>query len=103
MSSMYENWARQSSEEFSAAETICIATSFFAGLSRLTPLLGGAVVGEVVGVVPPPGSVHFWLAPVPQVQICSRLPLAELLPVASRHLPEPVLISVPLAPAVHFW
>jgi hypothetical protein len=91
------------SEEFSAAETICIATSFFAGLSRFTPLLGGAVVGAVVGVEVPPGSVHFWLAVLPQVQICRRLPLAELLSVASRHLPEPLLTSVLPVPAVHFW
>src|SRR5882672_7974989 len=30
--------------------------------------------------------VHFWLAVPAQVQICSRVPLVELLPVASRHL-----------------
>src|SRR3954451_6715391 len=67
------------------------------------PVVGGGVVGPVVGGgVVPPGSVHFWLAVPAQVQICSWLPLAELLSVASRHLPEPVLTSVPLA-AVHFW
>src|SRR3982751_3224475 len=98
MSSMYENWARQSSDEFSAAETICIATSFFAGLSRFTPLPGGVVVG-VVGVGVPPGRVHFWLAPVLQPQICRRVPLAVLCPGTSRHLPEPVLIRVPPEPA----
>ena len=37
-----------------------------------------------------------------QVQICSRVPLALLLPVASRHLPDPVLTRVPLL-KVHFW
>ena len=43
------------------------------------------------------GRVHRWLAPPVQVQICRRVPSAELTPVASRHLPEPTLISwVPL-------
>jgi hypothetical protein len=41
------------------------------------------------------------LAAAVQVQICSWLPLAELWPVASRHLPEPVFTRVPLL-AVHF-
>src|SRR5882724_7818847 len=36
MSSMYLNWARQSSEEFSALETSFIAISFLAGSSRPT-------------------------------------------------------------------
>lgn len=31
-------------------------------------------------------TVHFWLAPPEHDQICNRVPLAELLPVASRHL-----------------
>ena len=37
----------------------------------------------------------------PQVQICNRAPFAVLRSVTSRHLPEPVLTSVPLL-AVHF-
>lgn len=32
------------------------------------------------------GAFHFWLAAPVQVQICSRVPSAELLPVTSRHL-----------------
>ena len=31
-------------------------------------------------------TVHFWLAAPVQVHICSRVPVAELPPVASRHL-----------------
>src|SRR5690349_7661410 len=38
------------------------------------------------GVVSPLGAVHFWLAAPVQVHIWSRVPLAELPPVASRHL-----------------
>jgi hypothetical protein len=58
-------------------------------------------VGDGVGVVAP-GRVHCWFAPPVQVQICNGVPSAELTPVASRHLPEPVLTSwVPLV--VHFW
>lgn len=46
--------------------------------------------------------VHCWLAPPVQVQICSRVPSADDTPVASRHLPELVLMScVPLT--VHDW
>ena len=62
----------------------------------------GAVVGGVVGGVLPPGSVHFWFEALVQDQICSRVPLAELWPVASRHLPEPVLIRAPSL-TDHFW
>src|SRR6266498_2712203 len=61
----------------------------------------GGTVGGVVGAVPP-GSVHCWLAPPVQLQICSWLPLAELQFVASRHFPEPVLTRAP-PDTVHFW
>jgi len=55
------------------------------------------------GVLPPPvGSVHSWLEAPVQDQICSWVPLAEDLSVASRHLPEAVLTSSPLL-AVHCW
>jgi hypothetical protein len=47
------------------------------------------------------GRVHFWLAAVPQVQICNLVPSAELGPVASRHLPSDD--SVPPLPTVHCW
>src|SRR5918997_1653775 len=78
-----------------------MAMSFFAGSS--SGVLPGAVVAGVVGAgVPPPGSVHRWLAVSAQVQICSRVPLAELWPVASRHLPEDVLTRPP-PETVHFW
>src|SRR4051812_6067803 len=97
MSSMYLNWARQSSDEFSAAETICMATSFFAGSSRFLPL---GLVGGVVGV-DPPGMVQVWLLEFAQVQIWRRAPFAVLLSVTSRHLPDPLLISAPLD-TVHF-
>src|SRR5690349_4150861 len=61
-------------------------------------VVGGAVVG---GGVVPPGRFHCWFAPPVQSQICRRVPSAELTPVASRHLPDPVLMSwVPLT--VHF-
>src|SRR4051812_5441095 len=66
---------------------------------RNTPVVGGVVVG---GVVVPPGRIHFWLAVLAQVQICSAVPLAELWPVASRHLPEPVFTRLVAALAVHF-
>src|SRR3954466_3587044 len=98
MSSMYLNCARQFSEEFSAALTICIATSFLAGLSSGVPLAGGVLGG---GVPPPPGSVHRCFALPSQVQICSRVPSALLPSVTSRHLPEFALRSPPLWTA-HF-
>lgn len=44
----------------------------------------GALPGA--GSPPPAGTVHFWFAAPVQVQICRRVPLAELLPAASRHL-----------------
>ncbi len=76
-----------------------MATSFFAGSSRLVP--AGAVA---VGVgLPPPGRVHCWLLVPPQVQICSRAPFAVLRSVTSRHLPEAVLTRAPPLAAVHFW
>jgi hypothetical protein len=46
--------------------------------------------------------VHCWFAAPVQVQICNWVPFAELWPVASRHLPEPVLTSVP-PDGLHFW
>jgi hypothetical protein len=46
-------------------------------------------------------NVQVWFAAPLQDQICRRVPLAELGPVASRHLPEPVLTRLPLAPTVH--
>jgi len=55
----------------------------------------------VVGVVPP-DTFQVWFAPLLHVQICSRVPFAELPPLASRHLPDPVLTSAPLE-TVHFW
>src|SRR4051794_10242476 len=61
---------------------------------------GAAVVGG--GVVPPVGSVQAWLAAPVQDQICSWLPLAELWPVASRHLPDPALTRAP-PDEVHCW
>ncbi len=45
MSSMYLYWAFQSSEEFSALETIFIAISFFAGSSRLTAWTAAPAAG----------------------------------------------------------
>src|SRR5258705_5267883 len=65
-------------------------------------VVGGTVVGVGEGVVPPPGRTHCWLAPPPQSQICSRVPSAELGPVASRHLLDVGLISRP-ALATHCW
>lgn len=47
MSSMYAYCARQSSEEFSALETSCIAMSFLAGASR--PVESAAVLVVAVG------------------------------------------------------
>jgi hypothetical protein len=47
------------------------------------------------------GSVHFWLAPPVQSQICSRVPLAELGPVASRQRPDAGFTSEP-PDACHF-
>jgi hypothetical protein len=64
----------------------------------LTP---DGVVGGVVGVEPP-GRVQFWLAVAEHVQIWSRVPLALLLPVTSRHFPLPELTRV-LPETVHFW
>ena len=49
------------------------------------------------------GGSTVWLALPAQSQICSRVPLAELGPVASRHLPESGLTRLPFAPAVHCW
>src|SRR5690242_153684 len=67
------------------------------------PPVGPPVVAVGVGDgVPPPGSVHNWFAVPAQLQICSRVPSADDGPVASRHLPDPVLTSSPLL-AVHFW
>jgi hypothetical protein len=60
---------------------------------------------EVFSPLPPPlpdGVVHSWLEPPVQLHIWSWVPLAEEWPVASRHLPEPVLTSSPLL-TVHFW
>ncbi len=57
------------------------------------------------GVVPPPlaGAVHFWLAAPEQVQIWSRVPLAELLPVTSRHLLACGLTMSFAELTAHFW
>lgn len=57
-------------------------------------------------LVKPPGGayegrVQYWLAAPVQDQICSRVPLAELCPVASRHLPDCALTRVPFAPGCH--
>lgn len=49
------------------------------------------------------GAVHFWLAVPVHVQICSRVPLAELLPVASRHLSAPGLAMSRAAVTVQRW
>jgi hypothetical protein len=77
-----------------------MATSFFTGSSRWRPA-GAVVGGGVVGVPFPPGSAHVWLELFVQVQICKRAPFAVLRSATSRHLPDPVLTSVPLA-TVHF-
>jgi hypothetical protein len=42
------------------------------------------------------------LAPPPQVQVCNRVPSAELNPVASRHLLAPTLVMSWAAVTVHF-
>src|SRR5689334_24677857 len=49
MSSMYAYCAFQSSEEFSALDTSCIAMSFLCGSARPAPEPAGAVVGVPVG------------------------------------------------------
>src|SRR3979490_2696407 len=54
------------------------------------------------GVVPPVGRFHCWFAPPKQVQICSRVPLAGVLPVAAVHLPGPEFTRVFAVVAVHF-
>src|SRR5262245_10821786 len=50
MSSMYLYWARQSSEEFSALDTSCIAMSFLRGSARSERVGIGVGVGAGVGV-----------------------------------------------------
>src|SRR6185437_8011209 len=50
--------------------------------------------GGLVG--PPVGTVHRWLAPPVQDQICSGVPSADDGPVASRHLPDGGFTSCPL-------
>src|SRR5689334_4434197 len=48
-----------------------------------------------------PGTFHCWFAPPPQSQIWSLVPLAELLPVTSRHRPDPEFTSCLAEFAVH--
>lgn len=47
--------------------------------------------------------LHCWLGPPLQVQISRRVPLAVPRPVASRHLPEGVLTTVPSGRRLHCW
>jgi hypothetical protein len=51
MSSMYLYWARQSSEEFSALETSCIAISFLSGAARSD--VTAAAAGEAAASASP--------------------------------------------------
>nr|BFE72215.1 hypothetical protein GCM10020092_055160 [Actinoplanes digitatis] len=64
------------------------------------PLPGGTVVGGVVG---PPETVHFWLAPPPHVQSWSFAPSARLLSLMSRHLFALTLTRSRPAVYVHCW
>src|SRR3954464_12645852 len=100
MSSMYLYWAFQSSDEFSPAETSSMATSFFAGSVRSLPEGAELVGAEDGGVLA--DMLQIWLLVPAHVQIWRRAPLAVLLSVTSRHLPEPELISSP-PEKVHFW
>src|SRR5213082_2551118 len=64
-----------------------------------TPPVSGGGGGGVV----PPGRFHCWFAAFAHVQICRRVPLAELFPVTSRHFPEPALTRFFEPLADHFW
>src|SRR5688500_12182873 len=55
---------------------------------------GGLDVGSGVGLVAGV-NFHCWLPCPWQVQICSRVPLAELKPVASRHFPSARTVPSP--------
>ena len=63
-----------------------------------SPLVSGAEnTVSRSGIPRPVQVVHCWFGPPVQSQICSRVPSAELGPVASRHRPEPAFTSwVPL-------
>src|SRR5690348_11742004 len=64
----------------------------------MAPLGGGGG-----GVPPPAGAFHFWLVPPVQSQICNRVPLAELTPVASRQRFEAGFTMSCAPVTVHRW